>query len=39
MFSLDQEGKAQSLKMKVISHNIDFSFDFHNLVLIRVDNN
>jgi hypothetical protein len=39
MFSLDQEGKAQSLKMKGISPNIDFSFDFHDLDLIRVDNN
>jgi hypothetical protein len=39
MFSLDQKGKAQSLKMKGISPNIDFSFDFHDLDLIRVDNN
>ena len=39
MFSLDQEGKAQSIKMKGISPNIDFSFDFHDLDLIRVDNN
>ena len=39
MFSLDQEGKAQNIKMKGISPNIDFSFDFHDLDLIRVDNN
>jgi len=39
MFSLDEEGKAQSIKMKGISPNIDFSFDFHDLDLIRVNNN
>ena len=37
MFSLDEEGKAQSVKMKGISPNIDFSFDFHDLDLKRVD--
>jgi CubicO group peptidase (beta-lactamase class C family) len=36
MFSLDETGKAQSIKMKGISPNIDFSFDFHDLDLIRV---
>ncbi|MCE6992670.1 serine hydrolase [Dyadobacter sp. CY323] len=36
MFSLDEEGKAQSIKMKGISPNIDFSFDFHDLDLKRV---
>lgn len=36
MFNLDEEGKAQSLKMKGISPNIDFSFDFHDLNLQRV---
>ena len=36
MFFLDENGKAQSLKMKGISPNIDFSFDFHDLDLIRV---
>lgn len=36
IFSLDEEGKAQSIKMKGISPNIDFSFDFHDLDLIRV---
>lgn len=37
MFSLDETGKAQSIKMKGISPNIDFSFDFQDLDLIRVD--
>tara|TARA_R110002096_G_scaffold236447_5_gene427060 strand:+ start:354 stop:1916 length:1563 start_codon:yes stop_codon:yes gene_type:complete len=37
MFSLNEEGKAQSIKMKGISPNIDFSFDFHDLDLSRVD--
>ncbi|MCP2029350.1 CubicO group peptidase (beta-lactamase class C family) [Flavobacterium sp. HSC-32F16] len=36
MFSLDENGKAQSIKMKGISPNIDFSFDFHDLDLTRV---
>ncbi len=36
MFSLDEEGKAQELKMKGISPNIDFSFDFQDLDLHRV---
>lgn len=35
-FSLDEEGKAQSIKMKAISPNTDFSFDFHDLDLQRV---
>jgi CubicO group peptidase (beta-lactamase class C family) len=39
MFSLDEEGKAQSIKMKGISPNIDFSFDFHDLDLKRIDQN
>ncbi|WP_037320261.1 serine hydrolase [Salegentibacter sp. Hel_I_6] len=39
MFSLDEEGKAQRIKMKGISPNIDFSFDFHDLDLIRVNSN
>ena len=38
MFSLDETGKAQSIKMKGISPNIDFSFDFHDLDLQRVNN-
>ena len=36
MFSLDEEGKAQSIKMKGISPNIDFSFDFQDLNLERL---
>ncbi len=36
IFNLDQEGKAVSIKMKGISPNIDFSFDFHDLDLKRV---
>ncbi len=36
MFSLDEEGTAQGIKMKGISPNIDFSFDFHDLDLVRV---
>jgi len=38
MFALDETGKAQSIKMKGISPNIDFSFDFHDLDLQRVNN-
>lgn len=37
MFSLDENGKGQSIKMKGISPNIDFSFDFHDLDLQRVE--
>ena len=37
MFSLDETGKAQSIKMKGISPNIDFSFDFQDLDLKRVN--
>ena len=36
MFSLDENGKAQSIKMKGISPNIDFSFDFQDLDLRRI---
>ncbi|MGC4036997.1 MAG: serine hydrolase [Chitinophagaceae bacterium] len=36
MFALDEEGKAQSIKMKGISPDIDFSFDFQDLDLQRV---
>ncbi|RZJ65179.1 MAG: serine hydrolase [Flavobacterium sp.] len=35
IFSLDEEGKAQRIKMKGISPNIDFSFDFQDLDLVR----
>ncbi len=37
MFSLDETGKAQSIKMKGISPNIDFSFDFQDLDLKRIE--
>lgn len=36
IFSLDEEGQAQSIWMKGISPNIDFSFDFHDLDLKRI---
>ena len=36
IFSLDEEGKATGIKMKAISPNTDFSFDFHDLDLKRV---
>lgn len=35
-FSVDEKGKAQSIKMKGISPNIDFSFDFQDLDFKRV---
>ena len=37
IFSLDEEGKAQSIRMKGISPDIDFSYDFQDLRLERVD--
>ncbi|MGG6231528.1 serine hydrolase [Tenacibaculum sp. SDUM215027] len=37
-FNLDEEGKAIGIKMKGISPNIDFSFDFHDLNLKRIEN-
>jgi CubicO group peptidase (beta-lactamase class C family) len=37
IFSLDEEGKAQSIKMKGISPNIDFSYDFQDLDLRRIE--
>src|SRR6056297_3137776 len=36
IFSLDENGKAQNIKMKGISRFIDFSFDFQDLDLKRV---
>lgn len=36
MFTLDEEGKAIQIKMKGISPDIDFSFDFQDLDLKRV---
>ncbi len=38
IFSLDEEGKAQSIKLKGISPLIDFSYDFQDLYLKRVHN-
>lgn len=37
-FALDEEGKATGIKMRGISPNIDFSFDFQDLDLQRVVN-
>ncbi|MFK7971404.1 MAG: serine hydrolase [Bacteroidia bacterium] len=37
IFSLDEEGKAQGISMKGIAPDIDFSFDFQDLDLRRVD--
>lgn len=36
-FQLDEEGKAQGIKMKGISPAIDFSFDFQDLNLKRIN--
>ena len=36
MFTLDENGKGQSIRMKGISQAIDFSFDFQDLDLQRV---
>jgi CubicO group peptidase (beta-lactamase class C family) len=38
IFSLDENGKAQNIKMKGISRFIDFSFDFQDLDLKRISN-
>ena len=37
IFSLDEEGKAQGIKLKGISPEIDFSFDFQDLNFVRVE--
>ncbi len=37
IFSLDEEGKAERIRMKGISPDIDFSYDFQDLDLQRVD--
>jgi hypothetical protein len=37
IFSLDEEGRAKSISMKGISPNIDFSFDFQDLDLRRIN--
>ncbi|MFK7936754.1 MAG: serine hydrolase [Saprospiraceae bacterium] len=39
MFSLDENGKAEGIKMKGISRFIDFSFDFQDLSFQRVVQN
>ncbi|MFY0643519.1 MAG: serine hydrolase [Bacteroidia bacterium] len=36
-FRLDELGKAQSIRLRGISPNIDFSFDFQDLELERID--
>ena len=36
IFQLDENGKADAIKMKGISPNIDFSYDFQDLKLTRV---
>ena len=38
MFQLDEDGVAQGFKMKGISPAIDFSFDFQDLDLTRINN-
>lgn len=37
VFSLDEEGRAQAIRMKGISPDIDFSYDFQDLDLRRVN--
>ena len=37
MFTLDENGKAIGIKMKGISPNIDFSYDFHDLDFVRIE--
>lgn len=37
IFSLDEEGRATGIRMKAISPNTDFSFDFHDLDLKRLE--
>lgn len=37
IFSLDEEGLAQGIRMKGISPDIDFSYDFQDLLFKRVD--
>lgn len=38
IFGLNEEGKAQSIQLKGISPNIDFSFDFQDLDFQSVKN-
>ncbi|RLD90576.1 MAG: serine hydrolase, partial [Bacteroidetes bacterium] len=37
IFRLDEEGRAQGIRMKGISPDIDFSYDFQDLDLLRLD--
>lgn len=37
IFSMNEKGKAKSIKMKGISPDIDFSYDFQDLDLIRIE--
>lgn len=37
MFTLDENGKTIGIKMKGISPNIDFSYDFQDLDLKRIE--
>jgi len=37
IFSLDEEGRAERIRMKGVSPDIDFSYDFQDLDLRRVD--
>jgi hypothetical protein len=36
-FSLSPEGKVERIRMKAVSHATDFSYDFHDLDLRRVE--
>jgi hypothetical protein len=36
IFSLDEKGRAERIRMKGISPDIDFSYDFQDLDLVRV---
>ena len=36
-FTMSPEGKVEGIRMKAVSPNTDFSFDFHDLDLKRVD--
>ena len=35
-YDLNEEGKGIRIRMKGISPNIDFSYDFHDLILNRI---
>ncbi len=37
LFSLDEEGMAMGIKMKGISPDIDFSYDFQDLSFQRIE--